>query len=236
MICFKEGKTIKKKLFAIVTVCCAFTLALMLVACGGSSSGNASSASSSENVTAKQATETKAALDEGLGYWFGTSTAGYDKEKARAAFQKAADGGNAEGWYWLGTLMQCDTSTDRWPQVTEYYQKAVDNGCAKGWFGLGRLYETGYGVAKNVAKAKEFFEKAIGAGGRIGNIGLGYLHQKGEGVEASGAAAADWCNRALASQGRMTRMPSNTPTVCSSSLQTNRRRAIPCCPSWQSKT
>ncbi len=74
-----------------MTVCCAFTLALMPVACGGSSSGSASSASSSENATAKQATETKAALDEGLGYWFGTGTAGYDKEKARAAFQKAAD-------------------------------------------------------------------------------------------------------------------------------------------------
>ena len=185
-------------------------MAMGLAACGGSSSGSATSESSSvasspEAASSPDDATAKAALDEGLGYWFGAGDNGYDKEKARAAFQKAADDGSAEGWYWLGALAQCDTGTDRWPQVIEYYQKAANNGCAKGWFGLGRLYETGYGVEKDAAKAKELFEKAVGAGEPLGNIGLGYLYQKGEGVEASGPKAAEFFEKAAASNDWTTR-------------------------------
>lgn len=194
-----------KKLLAIATVCCVFVLAFALVGCSSSSSSGMSSESTARTAAETQAAEAQAALDEGLGYWFGTSAEGYDKEKARAAFQRAADGGSAEGWYWLGVLAQCDTNTDRWPQVIEHYQKAADNGCAKGWFGLGRLYETGYGVEKDAAKAKELFEKAVDAGEPLGNVGLGYLYQRGEGVEASGPAAAEFFEKAAASDDWTTR-------------------------------
>ena len=197
-----------KKALTITTLCCAFVLVMGLAACGGSPSGSTASgsaASSSASSSTDAAAKAQAALDEGLGYWFATGEGGYDKEKARAAFQQAADGGSAEGWYWLGVLAQCDTSIDRWPQVIEYYQKATDNGCAKGWFGLGRLYETGYGVEKDAAKAKELFEKAVNAGELLGNVGLGYLYQKGEGVEASGPKAAEFFEKAVASDDWTTR-------------------------------
>ena len=111
-----------KKALTITTLCCAFVLAMGLAACGGSPSGSTASgsaASSSASSSTDAAAKAQAALDEGLGYWFATGEGGYDKEKARAAFQQAADGGSAEGWYWLGVLAQCDTSIDRWPQVIE---------------------------------------------------------------------------------------------------------------------
>lgn len=201
-----------KKMLTIATICCALVLAMGLVACGGSSSGSAASGSAASNSAASgsgsaasSSGDAKAALDEGIGYWFGSGPNGYDKEKARAAFQQAADKGSAEGWYWLGAVRQIDTDADRWPQVIECYQKAADNGCAKGWYGLGRLYETGYGVEKDVAKATELFEKAVNAGELLGNVGLGYLHQKGEGVEANGSKAAELFEKAAASDDWTTR-------------------------------
>ena len=195
----------EKKPLVIATTFCAFALAFALAGCGNSSSSETSSQGASRASAETTAAEAQAALDEGLGYWFGTGAEGYDKERARAAFQRAADGGNAEGWYWLGVLAQHDTSADRWPQVIEHYQKAADGGCAKGWYGLGRLYETGYGVEKDAAKAAELFEKAVDAGEPLGNIGLGFLYQKGEGVEASGAKAAEFFEKAAASDDWATR-------------------------------
>ena len=200
----------KKRVLAIVITCCALVLAFGLAACGGSSSGSAASgsgsaASSSDDAQAKAEAEAAAALEEGIGYWYGTGEGGYDKEKARAAFQKAADGGNAEGWYWLGKVMETDTNADRKAQVADYYQKAIDAGCAKGYCGLGYLYQKGWGVEQDVAKAKELYEKAIDAGELGGNIKLGGLYQSGEGVEASGTAAVELYEKAAASDDWVTR-------------------------------
>lgn len=202
------------KKVAIVIMCCAFALTLGLAGCGGSSSGSAASgsasgqsasASSSEDAAAKQAAEAQEALDSGIEYWYGTGDEGYDKEKARTAFQKAADLGNAEGWYWLGVVAEIDVEADRWPQVIEYYQKAADGGCAKGLYGLAGLYKTGYGVEKDAAKAKELYEQAAGAGELCGHIGLGDLYRDGEGVEASGAEAVAHYEKAAAADESATR-------------------------------
>ena len=201
----------KKRILAIVIACCAIVLAFGLAACGGSSSGSAASgsgsaaSSSSDDAQAKAEADAQAALEEGIGYWYGTGTNGYDKEKARAAFQKAAENGNAEGWYWLGDLMSHDPIAERWPQVMSYYQKAADNGCAKGYYGLGRLYETGYGVEKDAAKATELYQKAVDAGELQGYIGLGGLYQSGASVEASGTKAAELYEKATASEDFVTR-------------------------------
>ena len=195
-----------KKSFAIILACCALALAMGLVACGGSSSGSAASASSSsDDAAAKQAAEAQAALDEGIGFWFGTGANGYDKEKAHADFQKAIDLGSAEGLYWLGVYTASGTSPDRFAQVADFYQKAIDAGCAKGYYGLGGLYQSGAGVEKDLAKAQELYQQAIDAGDLGGNIGLGNLYKEGEGVEASGAKAAEFYEKAVASEDYSTR-------------------------------
>lgn len=200
----------KSKTLAVVISSFVLVLAFGLAACGGSSSGGAASSEDAQakaeaEAQAKAEAEAQAALEEGIGYWYGTAASGYDKEKARAAFQKAADGGNAEGWYWLGVLRENDTDAERQAQVADFYQKAADAGCAKGWCGLGYLYKTGWGVEKDAEKAKELYEKAIDADELRGYIGLGGLYEKGEVVEASGAKAAELYEKAAASEEWATR-------------------------------
>ncbi len=202
-----------KKSLAIVLMCCTFALAMGLVACGGSSgsaSGETSSEAAARAEAEAKAAEAQVALDEGIGYWFGTGTNGYDKEKAHAAFQKAVDLGSAEGYYWMGVYTSTGTSPDRFAQEADYYQKAIDAGCAKGCSGLGDLYRTGAGVDKDLAKAQELYQQAIDAGELLGNIGLGNLYKAGEGVEASGAKAAELYEKAVVSEDYTTRNKART--------------------------
>jgi len=208
----RKGGTMRRTL-AIVTMCCALALAAALAGCGGSSgsaSGSAASGETSSEAAARaeaeaKAAEAQAALEEGTGYWYGTGANGYNKEKARVAFQKAADNDSAEGYYWLGVYTSSGTSPDRFAQEADYYQKAIDAGCAKGYYGLGGLYQSGAGVEKDPAKAQELYQQAIDAGDLSGNIGLGSLYQKGEGVEASGAKAAEFYEKAVVSEDYTTR-------------------------------
>ena len=196
---------------ATAATCCALALSFALGGCGGAgaSSSGASQAAASSAAGAQsagaQASEAKAALDEGIGYWFGTGESGYDMEKARAAFQQAVDKGDAEGYYWLGQLRLYDVDAERWPEVIELYQKAADNGCAKGLCGLGRLYERGHGVEANGAKAAELFQQAIDAGEPYGYACLAYLYESGIGVEENGAKAAELYEKAMASDDFETR-------------------------------
>ena len=201
-----------KKSLPIVAICCAFALAMGLVACGGSSSeGETSSEASARAEAEAQAqaeAEAAAALEEGIGYWFGIGENGYDKEKARAAFQKAADGGNAEGWYWLGKVMETDTNADRKAQVADYYQKAADGGCAKGYCGLGYLYMTGWGVEQDFAKAQELYQKAVDGGELAGCNSLGGLYAddaEDDGVDVDAAKAVEYYEKAMASEDFVTR-------------------------------
>ncbi|MBQ9043688.1 MAG: sel1 repeat family protein [Eggerthellaceae bacterium] len=201
----------RKRTFAIVMMCCAFALTLGLVGCGGSSGGSSSGETSSEAAARAeaeaqaQAAEAQAALDEGQGYWLGTGESGYDMEKARAAFQQAADLGNAEGLYWLGVLRRNDVDADRWQEVMDYHQEAVDAGCARGLCGLGDLYAAGNGVDKDLDKAIELYQQAIDAGELYGCVCLGGLYQDGKGVDEDGARAAELYEQALASEDFSTR-------------------------------
>ena len=213
-----------KKRIVILFICCALILSLGLAGCGSSggpgTEGPAqaaepeaqqtaeaeAAAKAEEEAAAKAAEEAQFALEEGLGYWFGTGENGFDKEQARAAIQKAADLGNADGWYWLGVLRQHDVEADRWQQVIEYYQKAADNGCARGLCGLGRLYESGYGFEVDITKATALYQQAIDAGELYGSVCLGFLYEKGKGVDVSGVKAAELYEKAAASEDFATRI------------------------------
>ena len=92
-------------------------------------------------------------LNEGIDYWFGINGKAFDMAKARDAFKRATEFGSAEAYYWLGDVRRYDQDAGRWPEVLAFYQKAVDKGSSYGYYGLGTLYETGYGVDKDVQKA-----------------------------------------------------------------------------------
>ena len=120
--------------------------------------------------------EDKMMLDEGIDYWFGTNGKAFNMAKARDTFQKATEFGSAEAYYWLGDVRRYDQDAGRWPEVLAFYQKAVDKGSSYGYYGLGTLYETGYGVDKDVQKAIELYQKAADGGCLMGNVGLGNLY------------------------------------------------------------
>ena len=151
-------------------------------------------------------TDAAAALEEGLGYWFGSGPDGYDMQKAEAAFQKAADQDNAEAWYWLGVLGYYGTGAERWPQVEECFQKSADLGSGFGWYGLGRLYEEGKGFDQDYEKAAECYQKAIDAGCLLGYVGLGNLYRDGGlGEEKDGQKALEYYTKAVSADDWYTR-------------------------------
>jgi len=120
--------------------------------------------------------EDKMTLDEGIDYWFGINGKAFDMAKARDAFKRATEFGSAEAYYWLGDVRRYGQDAGRWPEVLAFYQKAVDKGSSYGYYGLGTLYETGYGVDKDVQKAIELYQKAADGGCLMGNVGLGNLY------------------------------------------------------------
>ena len=181
-----------RKLIAIIL---AAMTALAMCAC----SSNPQPSESSDEGNSAEAIQAKADLDVGIGYWMGTGEGGYDLTLAKENFKKAADGGNADAYYWLGLALQKGTEADRWAEVVGYYQKAADNNSAIGWYGLGELYESGYGFKQDFAKANEYYQNAIDDGCDLGYVGLGDLYATGHGVPADGTKAIEYYEKAIAS-------------------------------------
>ena len=146
-------------------------------------------------------------LEEGKGFWRGNGTGGFDKEKAREAFQKAADLGNAEAWFYLGGITETDITGDkRFQKAMQYYQKAADQGCPLGLCAQGDIYEYGNGPYDvDYAKAKRLFEEAINQGSLMGYNGLGTLYVFGYGVEVDPEKGIEYYKKALESDEWFTR-------------------------------
>ena len=70
-----------------------------------------------------------------------------DYQKAAQLYQKACDGGNANGCSNLGVLYAGSQGVRQdYQKATELFQKTCDGGDAVGCLGLGFLYENGQGV------------------------------------------------------------------------------------------
>lgn len=182
----------------IFVFCLAAVMVLSLAACGSKPSNGSASVETKETEPKK--TEAQVALEDGINYWFGINGVTYDKEKAREAFQKAADGGEAEGYYWLGDIRCYEEGADRKTEVIELFQKALDQGAFYGAYGLGELYEAGWGVELDYAKAAEYYQQALDGGCLMGAVGLGGLYAKGNGVAADGGKAMEYYQTALKSE------------------------------------
>jgi hypothetical protein len=60
------------------------------------------------------------------------------------------------------------------------------------------LYQSGFGVAQDYAKAREWFEKAAEEGNATAMINLGLLYENGHGVAQDYATAREWYEKAAA--------------------------------------
>jgi TPR repeat protein len=95
-----------------------------------------------------------------------------DIDEAERWFRKAADAGSVEGYYSLGSL--CGRSK-RWREAREAFAIAGAKDHGPALHRLGRIYWAGWGVEKDLGRAKRYLERASQAGHLGGRIGLAVL-------------------------------------------------------------
>ena len=81
-------------------------------------------------------------------------------------------------------------------EVLKTARPLADNGNANAQYNMGVLYDEGYGVEQDYAKAREWYEKAAAQNYPKAEHNLGIMYQSGHGVEKSSAQAAKWFKRA----------------------------------------
>ncbi len=116
-----------------------------------------------------------------------------DKDAIKAAkwFEKAADGGNANAQYELGTMLlrgEGGLSKDEGRAVA-WLQASAEQGNASAQQTLGLLLLDGSHVSKDVPKAASLLQKAAAQGRTDAMMMLGFLFADGEGVPVDIAKA-----------------------------------------------
>ena len=81
-------------------------------------------------------------------------------------------------------------------EVLKTARPLADNGNANAQYNMGVLYDEGYGVEQDYAKARQWYEKAAAQNYAKAEHNLGIMYQSGHGVEKSSAKAAEWFKRA----------------------------------------
>jgi len=100
-----------------------------------------------------------------------------------AALQQAADKGDAQAQYELGSMYwdAYGVPQDR-AKAAALLQKAADQGNASAQVSLGIIYEKGLGVPKDLVKAAAFYQKAADQGDPSALYALGTMYVEGKGV------------------------------------------------------
>ena len=81
-------------------------------------------------------------------------------------------------------------------EVLKTAKPLADNGNANAQYNMGVLYDEGYGVKQDYAKARGWYEKAAAQKYAKAEHNLGIMYQSGHGVQKSSAKAAEWFKRA----------------------------------------
>lgn len=81
-------------------------------------------------------------------------------------------------------------------QVVQRARQLAEQGNANAQYNLGVMYDKGYGVERDYAKARKWYKKAAAQNYAKAEHNLGVMYQEGRGVQASSAAAARWFKRA----------------------------------------
>ncbi len=87
-------------------------------------------------------------------------------------------------------------SAERAAQVLQRARPLAEQGNANAQYNMGVIYDEGYGVERDYAKAREWYKKAAAQNYAKAEHNLGVMYQEGHGVQADSAAAARWFKRA----------------------------------------
>jgi TPR repeat protein len=116
-----------------------------------------------------------------------------DDDIALMYFQKAADQGNAEAMYKVGSIILIGNSIARdYAKAVRYLQKSADQGNADAQGSLATMYENGEILPKDYDKALIYWQKAAAQGNAKGQNGLAYMYSEGKGVQKDDKKAAEW--------------------------------------------
>jgi TPR repeat protein len=129
---------------------------------------------------------------------------------AQGWFRAAANGGNVAAQEKVAKIDQ-EIRDSHKPPTQEMRQHIADNyaadalsryvdpanqGDAQAQYKLGDLYESGYGVPKNLAAALDWYTKAANHGNSLAQDRLGHIYDEGIGVPRNSTAAVEWYRKA----------------------------------------
>jgi tetratricopeptide (TPR) repeat protein len=92
--------------------------------------------------------------------------------------------------------LQGEMDDDTTKEVFAVYRRGADNGNATAMGNLGLLYNNGFGVERDYAKAREWYEKAADKGNARAMYFLGLLYITAQGVPRDYAKAHEWFTKA----------------------------------------
>ncbi len=125
-----------------------------------------------------------------------------DYSTAVAKYTKAADAGNADAQYRLGTMYQKEREGDGVahddPAAVRWYRKAAEAGHAEAQNNLGWMYANGRGVPRDDQEAVRWYKKAAEAGQTLTQYYLGVRYRDGKGVPQDNVQAHRWFSIAAA--------------------------------------
>lgn len=84
-----------------------------------------------------------------------------DLGMAKIAFGRAAERGNLESLYYLGTIAEIE---GRQPDAVKFYNKAIDSDYLPALYSLGRLYIDGVGSPPDLEKGRYYLDLAAKQG------------------------------------------------------------------------
>lgn len=121
-----------------------------------------------------------------------------DDQKAVVWFQKAAQQGNPEAQYQLGSLYENSQLPQSYSDAIAWYERAAQKGSAKAQVRLGHIYNRGLGVSQNISEAVLWYGKAALQNHPEAQYSLGLMYAQGKGFPKNDQLAIGWLTKSAA--------------------------------------
>ena len=116
--------------------------------------------------------------------------------EARKWYEKAANLGNTEAMYGLGTMFDLGKGVDKNERAAfNWYKEAADAGFVPAMVELGYMYEVGKYIHKNCIQAARLYKTAADKGNTTAMRLIGSLYYSGNGVPKDEKLALQWIQR-----------------------------------------
>jgi uncharacterized protein len=112
------------------------------------------------------------------------------ESKAIRYFERACQGEDRQGCFAAGVMHVQSEDRSAWGQAVPFWERACEQQHGSACFRLGKLYEEGWGIPQDLARAVVLHRRACEMGNGSGCASLGEMYAEGRGVHRS-------CTKAL---------------------------------------